>query len=112
MADETNDGAEQKERPAHLAVFTSLEDAKAVEVPSDRFKAYRVTMPDGSEVFVRAQNTDLAVALVAKAGGWTAGIAEPKVGLGPLTAEKAAAKLAELSDEELAALGLSRRRRR
>ncbi len=98
-----------QERPAHKATFASPSLAKAVTPPSQRFKVYEVTAPDGSKVFVSAQNTELAISLAAREAGWKAEVAEPK-GPGAITKERVAAKLAELTDEELAEMGLTRKK--
>jgi hypothetical protein len=59
----------------------------------------------------RCKHTDGLAALVAAArkDGYKAKVSDPKGG-GPLTKERVAAKLSEFSDEELAAMGLSRKK--
>ena len=97
------------ERAAHKAVFPTADQAKTVKPPSDKFRVYRVTAPSGGEVFTWAWTGEGAVANAARADGYKAAAADPKGG-GPVTKEKVAAKLAEFSDEELAAMGLSRKK--
>jgi hypothetical protein len=91
--------------------FKSLEELKANPVANDHYKPFAVTDPAGETRYVYARDYNGAIATVARADGWTARTAEPK-GTGPLTKERVAAKLAELSDEELAALGLTRKKGR
>jgi hypothetical protein len=50
-----------------------------------------------------------AIIQAARVDGYTARMAEPKSGR-PITKKRVAARLAEFSDEELAAMGLSRRK--
>jgi len=107
----TESGVESSgtERAAHKGTFPTLEACKAVQPPSDKFRVYRVTSPTGGEVFTWAWTGDGALANAARADGYKAGVADPK-GNGPVTKEKVAAKLAEFTDEQLAELGLSRKK--
>jgi hypothetical protein len=98
-----------KARAAHKAVFPTAEQAKAVTPPSERFRVFAVTGPAGAKVFTWAQSVDMAIVHAARTDGYAARVAEPKGG-GPLTKERVAAKLAEFTDEELAAMGLTRKK--
>ena len=93
----------------HKAIFPTLEEAQAVKPPSDKFRVFKVTTPDGVERFAWAHSVNDALSLVSRADGWEAAVAEPKGG-GPVTKEKVAARLAEFTDEELAVMGLSRKK--
>jgi hypothetical protein len=111
---ETNNTTDSAaESAAHKAAFASLEEAKKVTPPSKKFKLYKVPRPDGTKAYSWAWTGDAARSNVAKADGYGAELAEPK-GFGPLTKERAtafvAARLADFTDEELAAMGLSRKK--
>jgi hypothetical protein len=97
-----------EERPAHKASFLRLEDAKGVKAPSDNFRVFTVTDEDGKQVYAWGQSGDNAIAVAARAAGWKAEVAEPKGNA--LTKDRVAAKLAEFTDEELAAMGLTRKK--
>lgn len=103
--------SEGKERAAHKGTFATLEEAKAVKPPSDKaaWRVFIVTDKGGGESFTWGFSADMALANCAREDGYTARVAEPK-GAGPLTKERVAAKLAEYTDEELAAMGLSRKK--
>jgi hypothetical protein len=98
-----------EETAAHKQVYATLDECKAVKPPSEKFKVFAVTGPDNKVRWTWGWTVAEALQNAARADGYTAGLAEPKGG-GPLTVERAAAKLAGLSDEELAALGLSRKK--
>jgi hypothetical protein len=106
-----NSGVERvgTERGAHKGAFPTLEAAQQVKPPSDKFRVYRVTSPTGGEVFTWAWSVDGALTNAARSDGYTACVADPKGG-GPVTKEKVAARLAEFTDEELAGMGLSRKK--
>jgi hypothetical protein len=57
----------------------------------------------------RQGGTAVAVLAATRRDGYIARIAEPKAG-GPMTKEKVAAKLATLTDDELAEMGLTRKK--
>jgi hypothetical protein len=100
-----------KERAAHKGTFATRQEAHAVTPPSDKFRLFTVTDPTGTEVHTWAQSVDMAITNAARADGYTARVAEPKSG-GPITKERVASRLAEFTDEELAAMGLSRKKGR
>jgi hypothetical protein len=91
-------------------VFATLDEAKASPAPSPKFKLYAVSDNKGATRYSWAFTAGNAVSNVARLDGYKAGIAEPKGQA--LTKERVAAKLAEFSDEELSAMGLSRKRSR
>ncbi len=68
---------------------------------------FAVADPAGKQVYTWSWGGDNAIANAARAAGWTAWSAESKAG-GPITKERVAATLAEFTDEELAAMGLTR----
>ena len=72
--------------------------------------AFIVTSPTGKQSYTWAQSADASITNAARSDGYQAEVAEPKGG--QLTKEKITAKLAELSDDELAELGLSRKKGR
>jgi hypothetical protein len=104
-------GAENssKERAAHKGTYPTLEAVQQVKPPSDKFRVFAVTNPAGREVFTWGQSVDMAITNAARMDGYAARVAEPKGG-GPLTKERVAAKLAEFTDEQLAELGLTRKK--
>jgi hypothetical protein len=65
-----------------------------------------VTNPAGEESYTWARNGGNAINNVARSDGWTAKVAA-RLGVGPMTKEAIASKLAQFTDEELQALGLS-----
>lgn len=99
----TTEGA--GERLPHKLVYPTLEEAKAVTPPSDKFKLYAVTHHGQLRGYAWGWAGDVAVAIVAKEDGYAAHVAEGKSGV---TVEAAVAKLTGLCDDELAALGLKR----
>jgi hypothetical protein len=104
--DTNGNGNGSKKAPRVL--YREEEEAKTHDPGNDKQRLYRVEK-DGEVVgFAWSNSLDGALVAAARADGYTAGVNEPK-GTGPLTKERAAAKLAELSDEELAELGLSRK---
>jgi hypothetical protein len=104
MSEQTN------ERLPHKAVYTSLEEAKAVTPPSEKFRVFTISH-NGTDRYAWGHTGDTALAIVAREDGYSAEVAEPKAG-GPVTKEKVAARLAEFTDEDLKELGLSRRKAR
>jgi hypothetical protein len=109
--------ADKNETTKGRQMWETLEEAKenppvAKDGEESKSRLYEVRSPLGEAAgYVWARSYDAAIATAARTAGFTASIAEPKGGA-PLTKERAAAKLAELSDEELAELGLSRKRRK
>ena len=97
-----------QERLPHMGSFLTLDEAKAVTPPSSAFRTFTVTDPGGAKVYVWAQGTGSAISVAAKNAGWKAEVAEPKGTA--LTKDRVAAKLAELSDAELAEMGLTRKK--
>jgi hypothetical protein len=97
-----------EERPAHKASFPTPEAAKLVKAPSDNFRVFTVTDDDGKQVYAWGQSGDNAISVAARAAGWKAEVTEKK---GPaLTKERVQARLAELTDAELAEMGLTRKK--
>jgi hypothetical protein len=89
-------------------IHTTLEAAKAA-TGGENERVIAVAK-DGAVVgYVWATNANRALLAVVRQQGFSARVAEHKDG-GPLTTERLAAKLAELSDEQLAEMGLSRKR--
>jgi hypothetical protein len=96
-----------KGKAAHRKMFDDLDSCKEVQPESDKMRIFEV-LKDGMSIGYTWANTgDSSIVVAAKEAGYSARVAEPK-GTGPLTNERAAAKLADLTDEELAALGLKR----
>jgi hypothetical protein len=96
-------------------LYATLEEAKA-EVPQGKdgqpFKGrvFAVSRPGGQLAgYAWANSVDGAIVIAARAAGWAANVAEPK-GTGPMTKERMAARLSEFTDEELAEMGLSRKK--
>jgi hypothetical protein len=110
MSDTDNvqgNGEKVKVKAAHKAVFATLELAKAVTPPSDKFKVFAIEDADGEvKAFVWGFTGLEALATFAKSQGWSASAADSK--RGTISPEKAAEKLLALSDADLKALGLTR----
>jgi hypothetical protein len=88
-------------------LYPSLAEAQAVKPDSDKQRLYQVLKDGKSLGFAWANGVNDAVVVGAKAAGFSAGVAEPKAAV---TKEAVLAKLGELTDEELAAMGLSRKK--
>jgi hypothetical protein len=98
------------DRPAHRAIFATKEEAKGTAPEGEhKLRVFELFKGAKSIGFTWANDVGTSLCNLARAEGYTARLAEPK-GHGPLTPERAATKVLELSDEELAALGLSRRK--
>jgi hypothetical protein len=112
----TSNGGEAKEpKESRRKLYDTLEAAKA-EVPQGKGgkpfqgRVYAVKNAAGELAgFAWGNSVDGAIVTAARAAGWSAEVAEPKGG-GPVTKERVAVKLAEFSDEELAEMGLSRKK--
>src|SRR5262249_39277862 len=96
-------GAE--ERVAFYSTREEAEPNRPASAKSDSWKVFEVTRPDGTSVFLWAFTGINAVNAVARADGYAA-VSGRKTAV---TKETVAAKLASFTDEELAALGLSRK---
>jgi hypothetical protein len=90
-------------------MYPTLEAAQQVTPPSEKFRIFAVTDPAGEERYTWAHNGQMAITNAAQADGWKVRVAEPK-GAAPMTKERIASKLAEFTGEELAAMGLSRKK--
>ncbi len=114
MSEQNTNGVETteangSESKAHLEVYATLVECQAITPPSDKFRTFEVSK-DGEVVgYTWASGVGSATQNAAKAAGYTACVAESKRG-GAVTKEKIASRLAEFTDEELAALGLSRKK--
>jgi hypothetical protein len=97
------------ETAAHRQVFPTLDDARACKPESERLREFEVFEDDKSRGFVWAGSVNEALVVLARQDGYSAKVAEPKAG-GPFTKEKVAARLGDFTDEELAAMGLSRKK--
>ncbi len=109
---ETN-GTNGKERAAHKGMFATLDEANAAQPTGEKSEAWRTyeVSKDGAVIgYTWGRGVYDAVCNAAHDAGYTAGVAEPKKGGGPVTKEKVASRLAEFTDEELAALGLNRKK--
>jgi hypothetical protein len=91
-------------------VFATLEQAQAVG-PEDegKLRVFKVFKGGASLGFPWGTQVSDAIIQAARRDGSTARVAERK-GSGPLAKERVAARLAEFSDEELAAMGLARKK--
>lgn len=90
-------------------LFKTIEEANAAKPEGfDKHRVFSV-LRDGEVVgYAWARQPNAALAIAAKAHGYAASVSEKKTA--PVTKEVVAAKLASFSDEELAALGLSRKK--
>jgi hypothetical protein len=96
--------AEQNDRPAHRGIFATKEEAQAVKPEGEtKLRVFEVFKGGKSAGYTWASNVDVAICNLARQDGYGAKVADPKAG-GAITAER----LAGLSDEELAALGVKR----
>jgi hypothetical protein len=102
-------GTSNTERPAHRGRFVTLQEAQAVKPASDKQRIFEVSKGGSGLGFTWASSVNEAIVAVARLDRYTARVAEPKDG-GPLTKERVASKLAEFTDEELAAMGLTRKK--
>jgi hypothetical protein len=101
-----------KERPAHKGVFPTLEDAQAVKPESEtRLRVFEVLKDGTSLGFAWGGQVNEAIIEAARRDGYTARVAEP-MGTGLLTKDRVGARLVDFSDEELAAMGLARKKAR
>lgn len=90
-------------------LYPTLAEAQAVKPDSDKQRVFQV-LKDGQSVgFAWGNGVYDAIITAAKVAGYVAKVAEPKAG-GPVTKEKVAAKLAEFTEEELASMGLTRKK--
>jgi hypothetical protein len=96
--------SEQNDRPAHKAIFPSKAEAEGAKPEGEhKMRVFEVFKGAESIGFTWANNVDSAICNLARHDGYGAKVADPKAG-GALTA----GRLANLSDEELAALGVKR----
>jgi hypothetical protein len=96
---------------ATKTLFPTLEAAQASKPESDKQRIFEV-LKDGRVLgYGWGNSVNEALVTAARQDGYTARVAEPK-GAGPLTKERVAARLSEFTDEELAAMGLSRKKGR
>jgi hypothetical protein len=96
---------------ATKTLFPTLEAAQAAKPESEKQRVFEV-LKDGRVLgYGWGNSVNEALVTAARQDGYTARVAEPK-GAGPLTKERVAARLSEFTDEELAAMGLSRKKGR
>lgn len=101
----TTQGAAQ-EQPKFYATREECEPNRPESAKSDAWKVFGVTKPNGEVVYLWAFTGIQAVNDVARADGYTASAASKRA---PVSKADVASKLRTFTDEELAALGLSRR---
>jgi hypothetical protein len=107
----TESNGDEKETKARQ-VYDSLEAAKAAPSENEREAVFECLKDDKTIGFVwaaRQGGTAIAVLTAARRDHYSARLAEPK-GNGPITKERVKAKLAELTDEELTEMGLTRKK--
>lgn len=95
------------ERLVHKELFPTLADAQAVKPGSDKLRVFEVFKGAASVGFTWGSNVNDAIVTAARADGFAAKAADGKA---PVTKERVAERLAEFTDEELAAMGLSRKK--
>ncbi len=105
-APETN-GTTKAKKDAKV-LFPTMDEAKAAG-GTDKQRIYEIVEAGSVVGYTWANGVNDALAVAAKVAGFSAGVAETKTG-GPVTKEKVASRLADFTDEELAALGLSRKK--
>lgn len=105
MTETTNENGTEKggrERAEHRATFPTLQEAREIKPPSDKFRIYKVTGPNGQQVYTWARGVWSALTNAAQQDGYKAKVAEAK---GKVSVEDA---VLSMSDEEFQAL-LARR---
>lgn len=95
------------ERPAHKDLFPTLADAQAAKPEGGKQRVFEVFKGAASLGFTWGSNVNDAIVTAARADGFAAKAAGGK---GPVTKERVAERLAEFTDDELAAMGLSRKK--
>ena len=95
------------ERPAHKELFPTLDAAQAVKPEGGKQRVFEVFKGAASLGFTWGSNVNDAIVTAARTEGFAAKAAGGKA---PVTKERVAEKLAEFTDEELAAMGLSRKK--
>lgn len=106
---ETAPVQEQPEGAAksHRDLFPTLEEAQGTPAPEGtKLRIYQIFQDGVSLGFTWGSSPEVAIAGAARIKGFTASVAEPKAAV---TKDLIASRLASFSDEELAALGLSRK---
>jgi hypothetical protein len=108
---EEPDTVEQNTEATAKKLHATREDANAAKPANapERIKLFEVLHHGQSRGFVWTDGHAGAIVAAAREDGYTATLAEKKAA-GPITKERVAAKLAEFTDAELAAMGLSRKK--
>lgn len=102
----TNAQEQQVEQVKFYATREECEPNRPESAKSDAWKVYAVTRPNGETVYLWAFTGIQAVNDVARLDGYTASAAAKRA---PVSKADVVAKLRMFTDEELAAMGLSRR---
>ena len=104
MSANTNDVEAPEIAPLKLFPSRNEADANKPEKASKAHRVFELLRHGKSLGYVWARGYEMALGMAARRDGYTATAANAK----PVSKEAVAAKLAEFSDEELSALGLSR----
>lgn len=97
------------ERPAHKELFPTLDEAQTAKPQGGKQRVFEVFKGATSLGFTWGSNVNDAIVNAARTEGFAAKAADGKA---PVTKERVVAKLAEFTDEELAEMGLSRKKSR
>lgn len=110
MSEDGHEMASEDTADTQRKLYLTYEDAEAARPlqKTKNGKIFCVTRPDASVAYIWAGNYDLAVCYTARIDGYHATNPVLRGRSQPVTKEVVASKLATFSDEELAALGLSR----
>jgi hypothetical protein len=100
---------EQNTTKTPAKLYTTKEEANGAKPNKPRMKLFGVVQNGQSRGFVCTAGHAGAIVVAARQDGYAASLADKK-GAGPITKERVAAKLAEFTDEELAAMGLARKK--
>jgi len=99
MADNPSTSTKGKQFEQGRKAFTSLDDARKLTPPSDRFKIFVVTSPEGKKFYTWSDGYVGALNNVCREYGWTTTTTDK-----PVTKDSLAAGLASLTPEDRAAL--------
>ena len=103
------DNGNTTERPAQKVLYPTLAEATVVKPNGHKQRVFEVLKDGTSQGYIWADSCYEALISWARLDCYGARVAEPKVGA-LSTKDRGAAKLAELTDDELASMGLARKK--
>jgi hypothetical protein len=102
---------EQGQEQGQVKLFSTKEECEAAKPTGDgvakNLRPFEVSKAGTAVGWVLARGYDHGLAMVARLEGYTVSLGNKSA---PVTKEAVAAKLAEFTDDELAAMGLSRKK--